>query len=203
MEICVNSYTRRHMCKWQSSSLVSDTRGLFVQECLAPVPWTHVVCCNWWVGPWRVDLHEGRFATVAMLWLLKDENLVLQVHLRVCHGEQNTVPDPGMLVFSTSEVIALWKEEGCLGCRGSDFSSWYPEYSNSTLVAKWQSTSHTDWAWLSCRKCIVPTSPDPAWLWPRKDSQETLIYFGTSRICYRKQDDFLPRELCGNSTWHS
>lgn len=70
---------------------------------------------------------------LAVLRSLKRENLVLQVHLRVCHGEQNMVPDPDRLVFSTFEVIALWKEEGCLGYRGSDFSSWHPD----TAILLW------------------------------------------------------------------
>lgn len=52
--------------------------------------------------------------------MLKNENLVLQVHLKIHHGEENMVPAQ-ILVFSPAEVIALRIEEVYLSYRGSDF----------------------------------------------------------------------------------
>lgn len=44
-------------------------------------------------GASRASVHEWRFTTIVVLQLLKNEDLVLQVHLRVHSGEQNMAPD--------------------------------------------------------------------------------------------------------------
>ena len=141
---------------------------------------------HWWAGPLRVDLYEGQFASV-VLWLLRNKNSVLQVHLRVHHGEENMVPRPDILVFSPIEVIASWKEEGCLGYRGSDFSP----CTLSTAIGS-QVTKHvTHWMSMSeLEKAHFPYFLRPSMALVQQGLRETLIYFGTSRICYRSSTYF-------------
>lgn len=74
----------------------------------------------WSVLHWWVDLRESICMKGGLPLLLKNENLALQVHLRMHHGEQNMLPAQ-LLVLSPAEVIALRIEEICLSYRGSDF----------------------------------------------------------------------------------
>lgn len=82
-----------HTCNWQRSGLASDMlwpvsgRVSCTKQALHQC---HISECAKSValgdGTSGANLHEWRFATIIVLLLLKNEDLVLQVHLRVHKG---------------------------------------------------------------------------------------------------------------------
>lgn len=198
---CTPVYGRIHV-SGRSPVWYQTCHGLCPELCLAHnrhsismVQWMHEVCC---AGGW--DLQESTCMKRGLPLLCCD-------CLRICFCRYIWGFTMGnriwcltqILVSSPIEVIAFWKEEVTIGEVTFPMLLWTQQFSFGSQVTK----CVTHWMSMSeLQKGYFPYFLRPSMVLTQKGLQETLNYFGPSRICHRKLHVSLLIELHGNLTWH-